>query len=408
MPWVDTRRKVRSVCRRVWARLAESGPRPPEPVVDEPEEVLPFLPDPRPRCITPPPSAAPPRQEQCLFFRKLPPEIRIQIYNHAFGNQTLHMDLEYTWPDKPRSRVADENGGTRRHCAIAPNANFPAYRKLDSKQPRAWRWWGSVCHREPPPHKLSVIHRWDEEPAPWVDNCRNGRVKYCAAWGGAWPERCQTGVMGWLLSCRLAYVEAIDILYRQNTLHIDSHAIFENLDQLFLAQRLSCISSLEIKYNTNILTESWGLYPYMEAVCGIQRLFRALTSQLPSLRTLHLTITSVYDLGTPVNFKLFFEAADKFVVDNPALTRFTLSIPRAAFQHLWVEAQTNRAPQHEDGGVETETFRFLNGTYGFTDQDAQETGLRWKRDRPLRSNFKECDNGYWVIEGQKSPFRFNF
>ena len=204
------------------------------------------------------------------------------------------------------------------------------------------------------------------------------------------------------------YVEVIDILYRQNTLHMDSHAIFQNLDRLFLEQRLSCISSLEIKFGTRIVSMHEERWPsYMEAVDGIQNLFQALTSHLPSLRSLHLTITSVCHVEMSVDFNLFFEAADIFIVDNPALTRFTLSIPRGPFQRLWVEAQANRAPQHENGGIEKEVFRFLNGTYGFTDQDAQGTGLRWKRDRPLRSNSKECDNGYWVIEGMKDSFLFN-
>ncbi|KAG9251757.1 uncharacterized protein F5Z01DRAFT_265478 [Emericellopsis atlantica] len=401
MPWVDTRRTVRSVCRRVWATVSQP---PPKPVTDEPEEILPFLPDPRPRCITPQPSADPPHREECLFFRRLPPEIRIQIYNHAFGNQTLHMDLSYIWPDTPRSRVAAEDGSTR-HCAITPMESHPSYRDLDSTQPKAWRWWGSVCHREPPPHEMSVIRRWDLEPAPWYDKCRNGDVKYCAVWGGAWPARCQIGVMGWLLSCRLAYDETIDVLYRQNTLHIVSHAIFENLNRLFLAQRLSCISSLEIKFGTSIISmHRWA--SYRKAIDGIQNLFQVLTAQLPSLRTLHVTITSVFHIYTSVDFNPFLEAADKFIVANPALTRFTLSMPQGAFQRLWVEAQENRAPQHENGGIEKEVFRFLNGTYGFTDQDAQGTGLRWKRDRPLRSNSNECDNGYWVIEGQSNPHLF--
>ena len=94
---------------------------------------------------------------------------------------------------------------------------------------------------------------------PHGDRCLHGEARCCATW----PGKCTVGAMGWLLACRQAYAEGIDVLYSTNTFFIESTALFDALlyagprraDQLLmLPQRLASITSLELRWNVLL----WG------------------------------------------------------------------------------------------------------------------------------------------------------
>ena len=137
------------------------------------------------------------------FFRLLPPEIRRQILNEAFGEQTIHVHLAWDYPrktpqqtlKKERPPITSDHGGP-----YAPWSNERSSRYIESRdwtaapQTRVWQWYSCVCHRNDPSGQGFVPLRYDQ--------CLTGEAAYCPLWPGDAPDKCKIGVMGWLLSCR--------------------------------------------------------------------------------------------------------------------------------------------------------------------------------------------------------------
>lgn len=140
---------------------------------------LPVLPQRRQNNLTPVPSRENLVQglsTQSAFFEKLPPEVRQQIYIHAFGGRTIHIDLSFDHPRLPGPKHAGLDPDDLRDRTVSP----------------AWLWFSSVCHRN-----------------PWLtaseDGCQcSGFSASCYLFPGSMPEKCFIGVMGWLLTCRQA------------------------------------------------------------------------------------------------------------------------------------------------------------------------------------------------------------
>ncbi len=143
--------------------------------------VLPGLPPARKHALTPRPSLEDiyqiPRPNGAIFDR-LPVELRDQILIFAFGDRTIHIDLQFDLPKLPDSS---------RHLA---HAHVSVSGETDWMAPPRWAWWSSVCHRN-----LAA--------EPWDDRCQSGSPrKICC---GIYPgDSCFLGVMGWLLTCRQA------------------------------------------------------------------------------------------------------------------------------------------------------------------------------------------------------------
>jgi hypothetical protein len=67
--------------------------------------------------------------------------------------------------------------------------------------------------------------------------------------------------MGWLLACRQAYAEGVEVLYATNTFFSESDALFDHLvcarpgaRHLLLPERLASIKSLELRWEVRL----WG------------------------------------------------------------------------------------------------------------------------------------------------------
>lgn len=128
-------------------------------------------------CFDPLPSLSP-------FFQKLPLEIRRAIYLSAFGNQTLHVDLQYRHPYIPG----------RCHTGLVGNSDA-----FDKSTAKAWLWWSCVCHRcQFYPDDL------------YLDSCNFGvghcdeRLKDDGSYVDERGPGCYVGVMGRMTSCRQA------------------------------------------------------------------------------------------------------------------------------------------------------------------------------------------------------------
>lgn len=160
------------------ARDTENSPKSSQPALSPDPPVLPKI---RACALTPSPSheslvlAA---TEKSAFFQRLPLELRRQIQVAAFGGRTVHMDLQFDYPELP---------GTA-HAGL----RYESMNHRDCTAPLGWRWWSSVCHRNP------MLEGWE-------DQCRTARNNAtCFLWPGEIPWKCLLGVMGWLLTCRQA------------------------------------------------------------------------------------------------------------------------------------------------------------------------------------------------------------
>lgn len=161
----------------------------------------PFLPSHR-RPITP--SNVTPQLSACAFFTKLPEDIRREILIAAFGDRTIHMNLEFTHP-YPVLPPLDDAGGNNthrhtHHARIAPLRNEHLLHKSDM----VWRWDGSVCHRQARDYAPVGQDACFLFHAVWLDGCMAGRNTYCESYGVSLPRDCQIGILGFVLSCKQA------------------------------------------------------------------------------------------------------------------------------------------------------------------------------------------------------------
>ncbi|CAJ2505079.1 Uu.00g124730.m01.CDS01 [Anthostomella pinea] len=175
--------------------------------------MVPFLPADRPATLTPSPSREDliPAPESYGAFGTLPFEIRRQILTEAFGNRTLHLSLSA----QVRAHRPSPEAPTQTHCGLgAERATFPR------ASPRCWRWFSCVCHRRAEWTDEEVERTFSRRIHVGGDRCLQGLLCACEAWEGEGPGKCFVGALGWLRSCRQAYVEGVDVLYAANTFHI--------------------------------------------------------------------------------------------------------------------------------------------------------------------------------------------
>ncbi|CAH0021164.1 unnamed protein product [Clonostachys rhizophaga] len=246
-------------------RLADE-PRPREEFrryIPELAEPVPALPAERTRTLTPSASredlrdSADDATAQSSFFQKLPFKIRRRVLVEAFGGHTIHMDLSFDHPERPLDKAyfdgsikhLSNHGNYNRETGLEGQQETQRY-KVDSSLPKRWIWRSSDCHRNRPWDSRSDEHNKYKDRAVNAseDRCRFGGVEghFCQLWPGERPHKCFVGAMGWLLSCRQAYCEGVDVLYGTNTIHTASKQMLLHLDKLLLPQSLSKIRSVEL------------------------------------------------------------------------------------------------------------------------------------------------------------------
>lgn len=182
---------------------------------EEPKrDPLPFLPQHRPRALTPSPSCQRLTFSPSLLlnnyglFGRLPYELRRQVLIEAFGGSTLHISLTYGHPLVPRppETVAQGEQTANRHCGLGSRL-VP-----DKAQRQAWQWFGCVCHRRTGYSTSEMEQRWANNKftltiEPCDDECLKGILCRCELKEGTSDNaECFVGIMGWLLACRQAYV----------------------------------------------------------------------------------------------------------------------------------------------------------------------------------------------------------
>ncbi|CAH0025420.1 unnamed protein product [Clonostachys rhizophaga] len=220
------------------------------------------------------------------FFGRFPAEIRRCILEHAFGQRTLHMDLAFVRPHL----VLDELQSSREtgHAKI----NRRRSTDLDFRQVD-WRWLGCVCHRSKPEEQPLSLGRLRSDPGScaregYREGCMVGEGE-CAHWPGEWPAKCQVGALGWLLSCRQAYMEGMEVLYKTNTIQISSEVLLRGLHEVLTPTVLSSITSLELVWNPRLL----HIVKVFEGLEPEKQPTRQMPPIFPSLTHLHICLTSL-------------------------------------------------------------------------------------------------------------------
>ncbi|KAF7511751.1 hypothetical protein GJ744_003482 [Endocarpon pusillum] len=297
------------------------------------------------------------------FFQQLPLELRRHIYIAAFGKRTIHMDLRFDYPEPPGLRHARLKGD--------------CMHERERSELARWRWWSSVCHRNP---LLEC----------WLDQCRTGENNAtCFLFPGEWPDKCFLGVMGWLLACRQAYLEGLDVLYSTNTVHLSSIVLTRHLPLLILPQRLVSITSLELLWDLVLFRPlpdhqadqetGWPAY---------QALVLVVASAFPNLRKLHISIQTGSYVAKP--FAEYIESHERKLLDpidemvrkiGPQLQDCQIALPYSLHTALLPRAESVGA-RVESGGRGALSWRQF-----------------WRSVTAEQDEQSQSDLGYWVRRG---------
>ncbi|KAH6655997.1 hypothetical protein BKA67DRAFT_657891 [Truncatella angustata] len=365
---------------------------------------LPFLPLSRPRGLTPVPSSQDIANRSQSFynyglFRHLPYELRRQILINAFGGQTLHLDLTYARPLVRKLTSMDlSNGIERAHYGLGSEL------VVNMSRSEGWQWFSCVCHRrlgysESEIDERHTANKFYQTIEPCDDQCLKGLMCDNGQCGSA----CFVGTMGWILACRQAYVDGIEILYSTNTFHISSMDIVSNIPRLLPHSRLSSITSLELLWQLNSFQFSKGAIEDF-----IEPLWKDPTKQDSMLHTLCAMIPDTF----PHVRRLYISFQCELVPPSDIRDNDNISKVESIFlgpveQMLRILGpgrgkQFNVAIQR--GGWYTMLWKYytLLGTrLRAESSDGLMRGKFWKSLCPSGNNDQDVrgDYGYWICAG---------
>lgn len=225
---------------------------------------FPYIPEVRPRPLTPTPFQSQDAIANLGIFAHFPFEVRHQILVAAFGGRSLHLDMRYSLalPAYPKTNIPQNQANA--------TDNTPS---LDPEAASTWYWYSWVCEPWTPPRRSDLLLQ-DGHP------CRYERCGNCSYGQDLFRRHLRPlersilcsrspptiGALGWLLTCRQAYAEGIDVLYSTNHFIITRLRLLDALllcrdasecpdtgghraeHRLILPQRLASINSLELRW----------------------------------------------------------------------------------------------------------------------------------------------------------------
>ena len=121
--------------------------------------------------------------------------------------------------------------------------NHSAHMDIVRQNDGAWQWQGMTCYER---GCWSKFNLWGWL-GPWADPCLEHTFKY----GKEFPQVRNIGIMGFLLSCKQAYTEGIDVLYAANSIRNKSEPLLHHLPRPIPSNRLANITSIEIVVDTH-------------------------------------------------------------------------------------------------------------------------------------------------------------
>ncbi|KAK2867987.1 hypothetical protein FQN49_003277 [Arthroderma sp. PD_2] len=232
------------------------------------------------------------------------------------------------------------------------------------------------------------------------------------------PGRCNIGAMGWLLTCRQAYIEGIQVLYTETRLCIQGTYLLRRLPDLLLPQRCSAIRSVELYWNIH----PWRDHPASRSVHppyrgrprfppgsdmeGFISLLKALPAILPNLVRLYLSlqgdlyqpeiqkyqyIHQVYEVIANCGEKLL-QHVDQMVANLHRLVDCRIALTSSYYRTLKAKEKGIDPDSMEGKGYSTPLDLF-----------SMVRAPMW-RDLPIQNKLQRSEgthviNGYWVING---------
>jgi hypothetical protein len=192
------------------------------------------------------------------------------------------------------------------------------------------------------------------------------------------------------------YVEGIDVLYRTNTIFLESQILIMNLSELLLPQRLASIVSLEVSLEalTTGCNRDWGL-----DISHLPGALDSIASSFPCLRRLYFSIKSgIYAKGR-LDHAFIIQHMDGFYkrvlphMDTLALALPITTVGDVAKMAEWQEEQ------HPATGLAPIAFWRC-----FDEQKGPQMHFRYLTypKRPLRlpeGSGHGLSSGYWILEG---------
>jgi len=133
---------------------------------------------------------------------------------------------------------------------------------------------------------------------PWIDECikqmeegRHGRSNPNdpAVRSGVYD----IGVMGFLLSCRQAYMEGVEFLYSANCISIQSEPLLLHLPRLIPQNRLASITSLELTVEAHRIEKDDGT-PFFN-MDHLEPILDNIVKYCPSLRKFYMSLLVYWD-----------------------------------------------------------------------------------------------------------------
>ena len=159
--------------------------------------------------------------------------------------------------------------------------------------------WGCVCGRTTSSQGFYYAGFRLHLDQPTEDTCGGPHASW---WKDYFPEAvpeavpnpCTIGALGWLLSCRRAYAEGVDVLYGTNTLHIRRTYLCRYLSDWLALAIMHAITSVELIWNIHPFGEPLPgceyRFPPGAGMSGFQTLLEMLPDTLPNLRYLYLSL----------------------------------------------------------------------------------------------------------------------
>ncbi|KAK4506412.1 hypothetical protein PRZ48_000142 [Zasmidium cellare] len=311
----------------------------------------------RSTALTPSPSSeslAVNPQALSRFFTGLSAEMRIAILTAAFGDRTMHIDL-------PKKRP----------CQAKNNSRLSRWRKKNTNQESPPdKITGTVCRRR---ILFSIGGKKSYDPGVFADSCF-----LVSTSDPGWPEvflaMIRVGALGWLQSCRRAYIEGIDILYSTNTFHITSPHLSTRLPSYILPQRLSRIRKVDFAWEWGRLDPQRDEYTFERRLAS---LLEKLPSELPRLTSLKIALqNSLYPYARLHNSSTDaeWEAYGSWIVQKvlEPLDRLVTAMPTLEVCEVY----------------------FTTSVHWNLSKELGERGARFWR------GVGDGERGYWVCEGR--------
>ncbi|KAK4200770.1 hypothetical protein QBC40DRAFT_264771 [Triangularia verruculosa] len=175
-------------------------------------------------------------------------------------------------------------------------------------RPTRWRYSSSICHELVElfdnPH-YSDQSSLSSRLRPWYEMCLyNGFAPDIA---NGFPhnhtrQKCLIGIVGFLMSCKQAYLEALPVLYERNLFHLSSDLMLRRLPYILPTQRLESIATVELVWDlyprklNNVYCEKHErtrqLTSFEERLEGLRVMMQQLASRMPGLRNVWLCLQS--------------------------------------------------------------------------------------------------------------------